>query len=133
MNNTETAHRISCPSIIIYSLFTIHSSLRRCQAPFLSLPNTLDFCKTCVIRHKNPPSDETIGGFAAGRPPLVGATGFEPAASKSQTSRATNCATPRKLSRVVLIIIHLRTRRVNRLRKIFQNLRKNWVYLFTNW
>ncbi len=27
---------------------------------------------------------------------LVGVTGFEPAASKSQTSRATNCATPRK-------------------------------------
>ncbi len=26
---------------------------------------------------------------------LVGVTGFEPAASKSQTSRATNCATPR--------------------------------------
>ena len=30
--------------------------------------------------------------------PLVGVTGFEPAASKSQTSRATNCATPRKRS-----------------------------------
>ena len=28
-------------------------------------------------------------------PFLVGVTGFEPAASKSQTSRATNCATPR--------------------------------------
>ena len=27
---------------------------------------------------------------------LVGVTGLEPAASKSQTSRATNCATPRK-------------------------------------
>ena len=26
---------------------------------------------------------------------LVGVTGFEPAASKSQTSRATSCATPR--------------------------------------
>lgn len=26
---------------------------------------------------------------------MVGVTGFEPAASKSQTSRATNCATPR--------------------------------------
>ena len=35
MNNTETAYRFSCPSILIYSLFTIHSSLRRCQAPFL--------------------------------------------------------------------------------------------------
>ena len=27
---------------------------------------------------------------------MVGVTGFEPAASTSQTSRATNCATPRK-------------------------------------
>ena len=29
------------------------------------------------------------------KPNLVGVTGFEPAASTSQTSRATNCATPR--------------------------------------
>lgn len=28
---------------------------------------------------------------------MVGVTGFEPAASTSQMSRATNCATPRKL------------------------------------
>ncbi len=31
---------------------------------------------------------------------LVGVTGFEPAASTSQTSRATNCATPRKVKNI---------------------------------
>ena len=30
------------------------------------------------------------------KPKMVGVTGFEPAASTSQMSRATNCATPRK-------------------------------------
>ncbi len=32
---------------------------------------------------------------------LVGATGFEPATSWSQTTRATNCATPRLMKRQV--------------------------------
>ncbi len=31
---------------------------------------------------------------------LVGVTGFEPAASTSQTSRATNCATPRSVKNI---------------------------------
>ena len=31
-----------------------------------------------VIRHKNPPTDETVGGFAAGRSPLARHEGFEP-------------------------------------------------------
>ena len=35
---------------------------------------------------------------------LVGVTGLEPAASKSQTSRATNCATPRFLFDFLLIL-----------------------------
>ena len=29
----------------------------------------LDFYKICVIQHKNPPADETVGGYAAGRSP----------------------------------------------------------------
>jgi len=78
VNNTETAHRISCSITIIYSLFTIRSSLRRCQAPFLSVPNALDFRKTCVIRHKNPPTDESVGGLSARTPRLVEARGVEP-------------------------------------------------------
>ena len=43
---------------------------------------------------------------------MVGVTGFEPAASCSQSKRATNCATPRKKVFTVclrhLIIIHYR-------------------------
>ena len=35
MNSTETAQKLLCSGTIIYSLFTIHSSLRRCKAPFL--------------------------------------------------------------------------------------------------
>ena len=29
----------------------------------------LGFYKICAIRHKNPPTDEIVGGFAAGRSP----------------------------------------------------------------
>ena len=36
MINTETAHGLSCSITVNYSLFTIHSSLRRCKAPFLA-------------------------------------------------------------------------------------------------
>ena len=45
----------------------------------LFLRNALDFCKACVIRHKNPPTDDTVGGFAARRRGLVRVTGVEPA------------------------------------------------------
>ena len=34
------------------------------------------------------------------KPNLVGVTGFEPAASTSQTSRATSCATPRSVKNI---------------------------------
>ena len=47
------------------------------------------FCQPIVIRQRkiNLPHSRAGG--------LVGVAGFEPTASKSQTSRATNCATPR--------------------------------------
>ena len=43
-------------------------------------------------------------GYADESANLVGVTGLEPAASKSQTSRATNCATPRFLFDFLLIL-----------------------------
>ena len=49
----------------------------RTDPVLLSVANALDFYKTCMIRHENPPTDETVGGFAAGRSPLVGVTGFD--------------------------------------------------------
>ena len=36
---------------------------------------------------------------------MVGVTGFEPAASTSQTSRATNCATPRSVILIRFLVI----------------------------
>ena len=36
----------------------------------LFLRNALVFCKTCVIRHKNPPTDETAGGFGGAVAPV---------------------------------------------------------------
>ena len=36
---------------------------------------------------------------------MVGVTGFEPAASTSQTSRATNCATPRKVKNIEFLMV----------------------------
>ena len=35
---------------------------------------------------------------------MVGVTGFEPAASWSQTKRATSCATPRDLMKIKIIV-----------------------------
>ena len=35
---------------------------------------------------------------------MVGVTGFEPAASTSQTSRATNCATPRSVKNIRFLV-----------------------------
>lgn len=51
----------------------------RYPPPRLFLRNALVFCEICVIRHKKPSTDETIGGSAAGRSPLVRVTGVEPA------------------------------------------------------
>ena len=39
------------------------------------------------------------------RAKMVGVTGFEPAASTSQTSRATNCATPRSVKNIEFLIV----------------------------
>ena len=47
----------------------------------LSVPNALDFSKTCVIRHKNPPTEEAVGGLSARTPRLERITGIEPASS----------------------------------------------------
>ena len=51
---------------------------------------TVPFCLLSQIKNL---ADLTLNIKSAGF--LVGVTGFEPAASTSQMSRATNCATPR--------------------------------------
>ena len=92
-----------CP----YGMFTVISVSPNRNAAFLnkkqtnpsrygsdlsivSLPNALDFYKTCAIRHKNPPTDVTIGGSAAGRSPLAPVTGLEPTASTTPTVISTS-------------------------------------------
>ena len=55
---------------------------------------------------------------------LVGMTGFEPATSCSQSTRATNCATSRKISKD---IIHLKLEKVNRKNKFLQKLQKTAI------
>ena len=42
----------------------------RYPPPRLFLRNALDFCKACVIRHKNPPTDDNAGGFGGAAAPV---------------------------------------------------------------
>ena len=54
---------------------------------------------------KKPQSNPTLRLFYAVKTAiLVGVTGFEPAASTSQTSRATNCATPRSVKNIRFLV-----------------------------
>lgn len=57
-----------------------------------------------LIYNKNKAVYETLANGSVVRFLVVGVTGFEPAASTSQMSRATNCATPRN---IYVIIPHL--------------------------
>lgn len=87
--------------------YIIISSLIQCFAEqsylFSSLFSLIFYLETTILekreerkekseknKKKRQPSVENCRFF------LVGVTGFEPAASTSQMSRATNCATPRK-------------------------------------
>ena len=55
--------------------------------------------KICVAENK----EKGFGNYFP-KPNLVGVTGFEPAASTSQTSRATNCATPRSVKNIRFLV-----------------------------
>ena len=57
---------------------------------------------------------------------MVGVKGLEPSTSRSQTARATNCATPRKYGLTINIV----SEKYQKYQALFPNLTLDFLFLF---